>query len=81
MKKLILLTLLIFSGSSNAGLFDSLATSDFPEVNAEAYKVSIHGYDMRVYEWVPKTIKDTICIAAFSGGDTNIMQVSCVKVK
>jgi hypothetical protein len=51
---------------ANAGVFDSLMTGDMETVVSEAYKVEAYGYDMRVYEWHPKSAPNMTCITGFS---------------
>jgi hypothetical protein len=66
-------------GLAQAGFWDSIATSDFPEVKPEAhYKLNVYGYDARVYEFRSRSDKNVLCIAAFSGGNTNGFQMQCV---
>lgn len=79
MKKLIAISLLFAASAANAGLFDSMMTSDFPEnKNTGKYKVDVYGFDMRVYEFVPKNAPDHVCVAAFSGGDSKGFQMECM---
>jgi hypothetical protein len=64
---------------AQAGLWDSIATSDFPEVKPEAhYKLDVYGYDARVYEFRSQSDKNVLCVAVFSGGNTNGFQLQCV---
>lgn len=79
MTKLIAITIFFITSTANASLFDSMMTSDFPEnKNAGKYKVDVYGFDMRVYEFIPKNAPDHVCIAAFSGGDSKSFQMECV---
>ena len=64
---------------TQAGLWDSIATSNFPELKPEAhYKLDVYGYDARVYEFRSKSDSNVLCVAAFSGGNTNGFQLQCV---
>ena len=49
------LTAGVLVGSAQAGLFSSVMTSGWTnkEVNAK-YTLEVHGFDARVYEWIPE---------------------------
>jgi len=50
-----------------AGLFDSMATSGWPnKVPEQKYTLDVYGFDVRVYEWTPKEDKNARCTAMFS---------------
>lgn len=52
--------------TANAGLFDSVATSDWETKKSDKYKLEAYGFDLRVYEWHPKGNPNVTCITAFS---------------
>ena len=69
---------MITTTTANAGLWDSVATSGWEErPNAGQYKLDVYGFDMRVYEFHPKNDPGILCVAAFSGGDTNGFEMEC----
>ena len=80
MKKFIYALAIAFTPAlTQAGIWDSIATSDFPEVKPEAhYKLDVYGFDARVYEFRSKSDNNVLCVAAFSGGNTNAFQLQCV---
>ena len=52
--------------TANAGLFDSVATSDWETKKSDKYKLEAYGFDLRVYEWSPKGNPNIVCVTAFS---------------
>lgn len=72
--------LLVSASTASAGLFDSLATSDWPTKSSKAYKVEAYGFDFRVYEWVSENDPNTICTVAI-GNSSNApyMGMQCFK--
>ena len=65
--------------TASAGLFDSLATSDWPTRNVDSkYKLEVYGYNARVYEFTPKANKNITCIVVYSGGDQKGIQMRCI---
>lgn len=81
MKQLFLcLSLLAITSTAYAGLFDSVATSGWDDKETTAkYKLKTYGFDVRVYEWVPKDNSNVRCV--FVAGNTNSTGVACYKVK
>ena len=81
MKKLLLAGLLLTATSvTNAGLFDTVATGNWPTKKPSAkYKVETYGYDIRVYEWTPKDNKNITCV--FVAGNKNSSGVACYPKK
>jgi len=62
--------------SANAGWLDSAVTMNWPTQEPKhQYKVSVHGFDVRVYEWVPKDNPDMRCV--FVAGNENSSGVAC----
>lgn len=60
----------VFAGApATAGLFDQLATSDWPTKKSEAYKVDAYGFDFRVYEWQTTSDPNTFCTVAIGNED------------
>lgn len=80
MKKVLIFAMMMtLAGVANAGLWDSVATSGWPEVTPETkYKLDVYGFDARVYEYRPKGNPDILCIATFTGGNTNTFQQDCI---
>lgn len=65
---------------ANAGLWDSMATSNMPTQDSEhRYKVETYGYNVRVYEWTPKDNKNVRCV--FVAGSENSSGVACYEVE
>ena len=60
----------IAASSANAGLFDSLATSDWPVKESNAFKVEAYGYDFRVYEWVSEANPNVVCSVAIGNSNS-----------
>jgi len=82
MKKYILaiITALMISTPAHAGMWDSLATSSWKDKKPSAqYKLDVHGYDVRVYEWIPEKNPRVRCV--FVAGNKNSSGVSCYKIK
>jgi len=57
------------SGQANAGLFDSIATSNWPVKQSKAFKVEAYGFDFRVYEWQTESDPNTFCTVAIGNAD------------
>lgn len=65
---------------THAGLWDSAVTSTWPTVeDVRKYKLSTHGYDVRVYEWAPADNKNVRCV--FVAGNENSTGVACYPVE
>lgn len=82
MKKLLLAGLLAtaIATPAHAGLFDSVATGNWPTKSVTAkYKLDTYGYDVRVYEWTPKDNKNVTCV--FVAGNENSSGVACYDKK
>lgn len=48
------LTLCTIVGTAYAGMFDSIVTSGWSDKDVTSkYKLDVHGFDVRVYEWIP----------------------------
>lgn len=62
--------------SANAGLFDSLVTSNWPTKPTQKYKLDMHGFDARAYEF--NTENGMSCVAVYSGGEQNGFQMQCI---
>jgi hypothetical protein len=52
--------------TSDAGLFSSWATGDWPTQSSSAYKVEAYGFDFRVYEWRSRSDTNILCTAGFT---------------
>lgn len=79
MKNLLLVLIACFSLHANAGMFDTLATSNWPTKPTTKYKIDVYGYDMRVYEWTPKDNPDVRCV--FTAGNKNSSGTACYNVR
>lgn len=55
--------------TAQAGLFDQLATANWPSKASEAYKVEAYGFDFRVYEWQTTSDPNTFCTVAIGNAD------------
>jgi hypothetical protein len=55
--------------SAQAGLFDQIATSNWPSKESKAYKVEAYGFDFRVYEWQTESDENTFCTVAIGNAD------------
>ena len=72
--------LLVLPLTANAGLLDSVMTSNFPtKQTTSKYKLDVYGYDVRIYEWQPQENKNIRCV--FIAGNKNSSGVSCYKIK
>jgi hypothetical protein len=79
-KVLIAAVLAMILAPAHAGLFSSAVTSGWPEVEPlNKYKLEVYGFDMRVYEFRMVSNPTILCVATFSGGDTNAYQLECIK--
>lgn len=58
------------SGQANAGLFDSIATSNWPVKQSKAFKVEAYGFDFRVYEWQTEHDPNTYCTVAIGNSSS-----------
>lgn len=56
-------------GVAQAGLWDQLATFDWPSKESQAYKVEAYGFDFRVYEWQTESDPNTFCTVAIGNAD------------
>lgn len=61
--------------TANAGLFSSVATSDWDTKQSEKYKLEAYGFDLRVYEWSPKGNPNVVCVTAF--GENGPVGLQC----
>lgn len=68
-----------YSTSANAGLWGSIATSNWPTKESNAFKVEAFGFDFRVYEWVTENDPDTVCTVAI--GFERAFGLDCFKTK
>lgn len=55
--------------TAQAGLFDQIATANWPSKTSEAYKVDAYGFDFRVYEWQTTSDPNTFCTVAIGNAD------------
>lgn len=55
--------------TAQAGLFDQIATANWPSKASEAYKVDAYGFDFRVYEWQTTSDPNTFCTVAIGNAD------------
>jgi hypothetical protein len=55
--------------TAQAGLFDQLATANWPSKASEAYKVEAYGFDFRVYEWQTTSDPNTFCTVAIGNAN------------
>lgn len=79
MKKLLLAAALASATvATHAGVWDSVATSDWPSKPTKKYKLEMYGFDARAYEFV--TENGMRCVAVFPGGSTSGWQLSCLPV-
>lgn len=81
MKKLLLTIgfVALIATPTYAGLFDSIATSNWPTKESNAFKVEAYGFDFRVYEWVSESDPNTVCTVAI--GSNGYMGMDCFKKK
>ena len=61
--------------TASAGLFDSMATSDWETKKSDKYKLEAYGFDLRVYEWTPIGNPNVTCVAAF--GEKGAVGMEC----
>jgi len=84
MKKKLLLAaiILLMPMEASAGLIDHLgmmaATAGQETRKTEAYKLNVIGFNVRVYEWTPKSSKTTRCVLV--AGADNSTGVACYKI-
>lgn len=75
-----LCAMLVPVSQAHAGLWDSLATSGMPTDDVDhKYKLDVHGYNVRVYEWTPKENPNVSCV--FLAGNENSSGVACYEKK
>jgi hypothetical protein len=67
---------MLVAGTSNAGLFSSFATANWPTQKSTAYKVEAYGFDFRVYEWRSTTDPSILCTAGFT--DSAAIGLQCL---
>jgi len=69
----------LFKGeSAEAGIFDSIATSDWPVKQSKAFKVEAYGFDFRVYEWQTESDPNTFCTVAIGNSNSSpYMGLNC----
>ena len=56
-------------GVAQAGLWDQIATMDWPSKESKAFKVEAYGFDFRVYEWQTENDPNTFCTVAIGNAD------------
>jgi len=80
-KKLVI-SLAIGSAMLQAGgLFSTISGMAAKEVKPKAfYTVDTAGYNPRIYEFSPQTVKGVVCIILY-GNNNGEVQMECVKVK
>lgn len=61
--------LAISVGSAQAGLWDQIATYNWPSKESKAFKVEAYGFDFRVYEWQTENDPNTFCTVAIGNTD------------
>lgn len=72
---LALAALALTATTASAGLFDSMATSDWPTKESNNYKLDAYGFDLRIYEWHPDGNPDITCITGF--GEKGSIGLQC----
>lgn len=79
-KILIAVSLMFIMSVANAGLLDSVMTSNFKTKNTTSeYKIDVYGYDVRVYEWKPTDNPNYRCV--FVAGSSNSSGTACYPAK
>ena len=68
---------LFASNQANAGIFDSLATGNWPVKESTAFKVEAYGFDFRVYEWQTESDPNTFCTVAIGNSTAPYMGLNC----
>jgi len=58
------------SSPAQAGLFDQIATYNWPSKESKAFKVEAYGFDFRVYEWQTENDPNTYCTVAIGNADS-----------
>lgn len=77
MKKYITSCILAVSAlSAHAGVWDSVATSDWPSKPTKKYKLDMYGFDARAYEFT--TDNGMRCVIVFPGGSAGGSQLQCL---
>ena len=66
-------------GVAQAGMLDSVATSNWNTKPTVKYKLDMYGYDGRAYEFT--TDNGMRCVAVFPGGDAKGWQMQCLPVE
>lgn len=56
-------------GAAQAGLWDQIATYNWPSKESKAFKVEAYGFDFRVYEWQTENDPNTFCTVAIGNTD------------
>jgi len=81
MKKYILIAAMIaIPATANAGMLMSAMSAGWPTKQAAAkYKLDAIGFDLRIYEWIPKDNPNVRCLVV--AGNQNSTGVSCYNVK
>lgn len=59
----------ISAGVAHAGLWDQIATMDWPSKESKAFKVEAYGLDFRVYEWQTENDPNTFCTVAIGNAN------------
>ena len=80
MKKIIkasLVSLALVATSANAGLFDSVMTSDWKTIESKPYNLGVYGYDARAFEWTPLDNPNVRCVFVASNESSG---VACYEV-
>lgn len=75
LKLLALTTFFALAPTTRAGLLDSMLTSNMPVKETTAYKIDVHGYDARIYEFTSDSGMQ--CLFLATGGDTNTAALQC----
>ena len=83
MKKLLLGAALaaVFAGSAQAGLWKSIATSDWETKPSAHYKVEALGFDVRAYEWTPEYNENVRCVFVAGADGNGNAGVACYPVE
>lgn len=82
MKKILLIvvTFLLSASLASAGMWDSMATSNWEDkAPTSKYKLDVYGFDVRVYEWAPKDNPNVRCVLI--AGNNNSSGVACYPVE
>jgi len=67
-----IVALTLTATSANAGLFDSVMTSDWDTIDAKPYNLSVYGFDARVFEWTPLDNPNVRCVFVASNKSSGV---------